>query len=159
MPAYTTKIGHAHIKVRDVNRSLPFYQTFFDLEVTERVGDQFVFLSGGDSHHELALQGLGIAASTPAQYHVGLYHVAFEVPDKVAFAQAYQQLKAEGVSFAAVDHQISRALYFNDPDGNGLEIYVDTRADIDGSVDWQGQTRRLTENEVLAALEPQTATE
>ena len=157
MPAYTTKIGHAHIKVRDVNRSLPFYQTFFDLKVTERVGDQFVFLSGGEMHHELALQGLGIAASTPADYHIGLYHVAFEVPDKAAFATAYNLLKTEGVPFAAVDHQISRAIYFNDPDGNGLEIYVDTRADTNGSPDWQGLTRRLSEDEVLAALETHPA--
>ncbi|MEL6269680.1 MAG: VOC family protein [Chloroflexota bacterium] len=154
MPAYTTKIGHAHLKVRDVKRAEAFYTTYFDLNVTERVGDQFIFLSGGEFHHEIALQGLGEGAPEPNAYGVGLYHVAFEVPDKTAFAQAYRALRDGGVDVGAVDHVgISWAMYFNDPDGNGLEIYVDTRHEYESGTLWLGRNRRLTDAQINTELE------
>jgi catechol 2,3-dioxygenase len=83
---------------------------------------------------------------------VGLYHVAFEVPDKTAFAQAYQALHEAGVQPVLVDHLISHAMYFDDPDGNGLEIYVDTRTAAGGQAQWHGQNRRLSRDAVLAHL-------
>ncbi|MEM6280751.1 MAG: VOC family protein [Chloroflexota bacterium] len=155
MPAYTTKIAHAHLKVRDVQRAEAFYTTYFDLTVTECVGQHFIFLSGGEFHHEIALQGLGTDAPDPNPYGVGLYHVAFEVPDKAAFAQAYRALRDGGVDAGAVDHVgISWAMYFNDPDGNGLEIYVDTRHEYEPGSLWLGRNRRLGDAQIAAELEP-----
>lgn len=153
MADYKTKIGHAHLKVRDLQRAIEFYTTFFDLNVVEQVEDQYVFLSGGDFHHEIALQAVAPDAATPSPYGVGLYHVAFEVPDKVTFAQAYKAPKDAGVRVGAVDHLISWAMYFDDPDGNGLEIYWDTRTEPDGRDLWHGENVPLSDAKIFAALE------
>jgi catechol 2,3-dioxygenase len=83
----SAKIGHVHIKVRDVDRAVEFYSRFLGLRVRERVGDQFVFMSDTDAHHELALQSVGPQAATPGRFDVGLFHVAFEVPDKQTLAK------------------------------------------------------------------------
>lgn len=153
MPSYHTQIGHAHLKVRDLDRSLAFYTRYFNLNVVERVGDHYAFLSGGSMHHEIAIQALGMGALAPAAHAIGLYHVAFEVPDKKSFAQAYQLLQADEIRVGAVDHLISWAMYFNDPDGNGLEIYCDTRDEMGESKLWQGQNVALPDAKILATLE------
>lgn len=153
MAQYTTKIGHAHLKVRDLNRAIAFYTRYFALQVTEQIAGQMAFLSGGAMHHEIALQARGMDAPLQNPYGVGLYHVAFEVPDKRAFALAYQTLTQDGIAVNPVDHLISWAMYFSDPDGNGLEIYCDTRQDADGQVLWQGQNRRLDAASILAVLD------
>ena len=149
---YPTKIGHAHLKVRDLDRAIAFYTRFFGLKLVERVDDHYVFLTGGDFHHEIALQNVGPRAPLPPSHGTGLYHVAFEVPDRRAFALAYKTLAAAGVSVATVDHLISWAMYFNDPDGNGLEIYWDTRDEPDGQKLWRGRNVPLLEEKILAAL-------
>lgn len=149
---YTTRIGHAHLKVRDLARSVDFYTRFFKLNVVEQVGDYFAFLSGGEMHHELALQALGPGAMGPHPGAVGLYHVAFEVPDERSLALAYQALRKAGVRVQPVDHRISWAIYFSDPDGNGLEIYWDTRHLMTGDSDWSGYSLPLPEEKLLASL-------
>lgn len=152
MADYVTKLGHAHLKVRNLERSQAFYQRFFKLDVIERIGNQYVFLSGSDVHHEIALQQVGDQAPSAPRYGVGLYHIAFEVPDRRSFALAYQALNEAHISVAAVDHLISWALYFDDPDGNGLEIYWDTRDTEVGQRTWQGQNMRLSDEKILAVL-------
>ncbi len=149
---YTTKIGHAHLKVRDLDRAVAFYERFLKLHVTERVGDQYVFMTGGDFHHEIALQRVAAGAPAPEPHGVGLYHVAFEVPSKRAFAEAFQALREADVRVGAVDHFISWAMYFDDPDGNGLEIYWDTRGEPGGTPLWRGENEDLSPEQVLAAL-------
>ncbi|HEX8994712.1 MAG TPA: VOC family protein [Ktedonobacterales bacterium] len=149
---YTTKIGHAHLKVRDLDRAVAFYERFLKLHVTERVGDHYVFMTGGAFHHEIALQRVAADAPAPEPHGVGLYHVAFEVPGKREFAEAFQALREAGVSVGAVDHFISWAMYFDDPDSNGLEIYWDTRGEPGGKPLWRGENVDLTPEEVLAAL-------
>lgn len=132
------RIGHAHLKVRDLDRAIAFYERFLGMQVRERVGGHYAFLSGGDLHHEIALQAVGPAAPAPHPRGVGLYHVAFEVPDRAALAEAYRELTAAGVEVYPVDHRISWALYFDDPDGNGLELYWDTRKEPGGEDLWHG---------------------
>lgn len=73
------------------------------------------------------------------------------MPDKKSFAQAYQQLIEAGIAVGPVDHRISWAMYFDDPDGNGLEIYYDTRAER-GVELWQGINEPLTSEMILANL-------
>jgi catechol 2,3-dioxygenase len=149
---YSTKIGHAHLKVRDLRRSIDFYTRFLALHVTEQVEDAYVFLTGGSFHHEIALQNVGPEAPHPPAQGTGLYHVAFEVPNKRSFAEAYHTLTEAGVPVAAVDHYISWALYFDDPDGNGLEIYWDTRNEPGGRKLWRGENVPLLEETILAAF-------
>jgi len=148
----TTKIGHAHLKVRDLNRAIAFYMQYFSLKLVERVGDHYAFLTGGDFHHEIALQNVGPNAPKPTPHGVGLYHVAFEVPDRKSFALAYKTLVEAGVPVATVDHLISWAMYFDDPDGNGLEIYWDTRNERGGEQLWRGINVPLPPEKILAEL-------
>jgi len=145
MSTTRTRIGHVHLKVRDLERSVDFYRRTLGLEVTERAGHGFAFLSGGDAHHELALQEVGDGAEAAPRRSVGLYHTAWEVADREAFAEAREALAEAGVSAQAVDHGISWALYFRDPDDQGVEIYLDRRDAPDGTERWRGRTRPLHE--------------
>lgn len=149
---YHTKIGHAHLKVRHLERAVAFYTRFFDLKVVEQAGEHYVFLSGGDFHHEIALENVGENAPQLPARGAGLYHVAFEVRDRRSLALAYQALSEAGVAVAAVDHLISWAIYFDDPDGNGLEIYWDTRNEPGGQKLWRGQNVPLPPEKLLAVL-------
>lgn len=129
-------LGHVHLKVRDMERAVSFYGDVLGLSVSERVGE-YTFFSVGDHHHDLALQAVGPDADDPGQ-GVGLYHAAFEVATPEALAATFERLKQRGVEVSPVDHGISRALYFDDPDGNGLEVYLDTR-DADDET-WAGRS-------------------
>jgi catechol 2,3-dioxygenase len=150
--AYKTKIGHAHLKVCNLQRSIDFYSRFLGLNVTEVVGNHYAFLTTGTDHHEIALQNVGPDAPQPPARGTGLYHVAFEVPDKRSFALAYRSLYEAEIPVVAVDHYISWAMYFDDPDGNGLEIYWDTRTRPGGRLLWHGENAPLEEETILAAL-------
>jgi catechol 2,3-dioxygenase len=133
-------LGHVHLKVRDLDRAVAFYCEVFDLDVAETQG-RFAFLSWGEHHHDVALQAVG--ADVPdAGRGVGLYHAAVEVDSGDALADVYDRLCERGVSSTPVDHGISKALYFSDPAGNGLEAYVDTREDRDVE-EWDGRNRRF----------------
>ncbi|HEU5438276.1 MAG TPA: VOC family protein [Ktedonobacterales bacterium] len=153
MAEYTTRIGHAHLKVRDLDRSIAFYTRFLHMREQERVDDAYAFLTGGDLHHEIALQNVGPNAPSPSAHGTGLYHVAFEVPTQRDFAAAYRDLTGANVPVAAVDHLISWAMYFDDPDGNGLEIYWDTRREPGGAALWHGINRPLPPETIRAVLE------
>ncbi len=149
---YHAKIGHVHLKVHSLAQSVDFYSKILNMRVTETVENQFAFLSGSALHHEVALQQVGETAPRPSRFSTGLYHTAFEVPDKFDLAQAWQKLRSERIAFVAVDHGISWALYFADPDGNGLEIYVDTRRDPAGRQVWNGYSRPLSDEEIAHGL-------
>jgi catechol 2,3-dioxygenase len=135
-----TALGHVHLKVRDVDRAVAFYRDVLGLDVTERTGN-YAFLSYGDRHHDVALQGVGADADGPGR-GVGLYHAAFEVPDADALRATHRRLRERGVAVSPVDHGISKALYFDDPDGNGLEVYLDTRDERDRE-EWRGENSRF----------------
>ena len=143
------KIGHAHLKVRDLETASDFYQRALGLGVREQY-ENFAFLSATEVHHEVALQEVGPRAHTPDRFDTGLFHVAFEVPDKSTLAETYARLQRLGVRILSVDHRISWAIYFHDPDGNGLEVYCDTRADASGTELWEGLDRPLTPERLLA---------
>ena len=127
MSPLPTKVGHVHLKVSDLERSVSFYTAILGLDVSERVGTTFAFLSFGVEHHDLALQAHPSAPPAPPQA-AGLYHSAFEVEQPAALAEVAGRLERHGVRYSPVDHGISKALYFSDPDGNGVEVYLDTRS-------------------------------
>ncbi len=147
---YRTRLGHVNLKVRDLDRAVAFYTRFLNLRLTERVGN-FAFLSGSDLHHEVALQALGPDAPHAPRHSIGLFHVAFEVPDRRSLALAYKTLTEAGVQVSPVDNVISWALYFADPDGNGLELYWDTRHEPVGEPQWNGRVLPLPPEKLLAA--------
>jgi catechol 2,3-dioxygenase len=128
-------VGHVHLKIRDVERSIAFYTDVFDLAVAERY-DRFAFLTWGDHHHDVAVQEVGADAATPGP-GVGLYHAAIEVERPDALTTVYERLREREVPVSPVDHGISKALYFDGPDENGLEVYLDTRESFDRA-EWGG---------------------
>jgi len=138
-------VGHVHLKVRDIERALAFYQSVLGLEMTEREG-RYAFLSWGERHHDVALQAVGLDADGPGS-GVGLYHVAFEVDEPEALASLFEDLRARDVQVSPVDHGISKALYFADPDGNGVEVYLDTRESRSQTA-WAGQNERFDPTEL-----------
>lgn len=147
------KLGHAHVFVRNVEASAAFYADVLGLTVTEIEPGSWAFLSSGDAHHELALSEVGADAPSPAEGSVGLFHLGFDATDRRHFAEVLQRLLDRGVDVTPVDHRISWGVYFPDPDGNTLEICLDTRREPDGAPLWEGKNRPLTAEQVLAALE------
>lgn len=122
-----TRIGHVHLKVADLERAIAFYRDVLGLEVTARYGTQAAFLSAGGYHHHIGLNTWESAGGTPPPAgHTGLYHTAFLYPDRRALAQALARALRAGVTLDGhADHGVSEAVYFRDPDGNGIEIYRD----------------------------------
>ena len=120
-------IGHAHLKVSDIDRALGFYRDVLGFEVTQRLGDEAAFLSAGGYHHHLGLntwESRGGAPPPPGT--TGLYHVAIRYPDRATLADALNRVVQAGIPITgASDHGVSEAIYLRDPDGNGIELYRD----------------------------------
>jgi len=121
------RIGHVHLKVADLERSLKFYRDVLGFEVTSRYGRGAVFLSAGGYHHHIGLNTWESAGGSPPPANAtGLYHVAILYPTRAELADALRRLVAAGIELdGASDHGVSEALYLHDPDGNGVELYCD----------------------------------
>ncbi len=121
------KIGHIHLKVADLERALRFYHGVLGFEITQRYGSQAAFLSAGGYHHHIGLNTWeSRGGSTPAPGTTGLYHVAILYPTRAELADALRRVLQAGMQLdGAADHGVSEALYLRDPDGNGVELYVD----------------------------------
>ena len=120
-------IGHVHLKVTDLDRSIAFYRDVIGLDVTQHYGNQAAFLSAGGYHHHVGLN-MWFSENGPRapRRSPGLFHVAFLYPDRPALAQAFRTVLEAGIEIeGAADHGVSEAIYFSDPDGNGIEIYRD----------------------------------
>jgi catechol 2,3-dioxygenase len=126
------RIGHVHLKVADLDRSLAFYRDVLGFEVTQRYGRQAVFLSAGGYHHHLGLNTWESAGGPPpAPGTTGLYHTAILYPTRAELADALRRVLAAGIELdGASDHGVSEALYLRDPDQNGVELYWDRPADL-----------------------------
>lgn len=122
-----TVVGHVHLKVADLDRSIRFYSGALGFEVTQRMGSQAAFLSAGGYHHHVGLNTWESEGGTPpGAGTTGLYHVAFRYPNRSALAKALRRLAEFSTPLeGASDHGVSEALYLRDPDGNGVELYYD----------------------------------
>ena len=120
-------IGHVHLKVADIERSLAFYCGVLGFELQQRMGDQAAFVSAGGYHHHIGLNTWeSRGGSPPPRGHTGLFHVAIRCPDRKALADALRRLLEAGIPLeGASDHGVSEAFYLTDPDGNGIELYRD----------------------------------
>ena len=136
-------IGHVHLKVSDLKRAEEFYTKLLGFKVNERANG-YIFLTLGKRHHDLALQEIE-NAKKPTEDTIGLYHFAIEAKNIGELAKLYFKLKQEDINVSPIDHGISKALYFSDPDGNGIEVYVDTRHI---RKNWKGLSKLIPEYEL-----------
>jgi catechol 2,3-dioxygenase len=153
------RIGHVHLKVSDLERSRAFYCQLLGFEVTQEYGHSALFLSAGGYHHHI---GLNVwhskGAAAPAAHHTGLYHVAFLYPQRKDLAVIVQRLLQHAYPLiGAADHGVSEAVYLEDPDGNGIELYWDKPTEL-WPFDEEGNLQMVTDplhlENLLQELDP-----
>lgn len=154
-----TRIGHVHLKVSDIQKSLDFYCKLLGFELITLYGSQAAFISAGGYHHHIGLNTWHSLNAPPARREgVGLYHTAILYPTRKDLAAIFARLRENAYPLTgASDHGVSEALYLNDPDGNGVELYWDRPPEIwprkpDGSI--QMFTEPLDMQSLLAELKP-----
>lgn len=151
-----TGIGHVHLKVSDLERSLAFYVGVLGFQLTQRYGAQAAFVAAGGYHHHIGLNTWhSEGGGPPSPGHTGLYHFAIRYPTRADLAGALKRLLDARIQLrGASDHGVSEAIYLDDPDSNGVELYWDRpesewpRA-ADGSLAMK--TERLDLNGLLAS--------
>jgi catechol 2,3-dioxygenase len=151
-----TRIGHVHLKVADLTRSLNFYCGVLGFELMQKMGNSAAFISAGGYHHHIGLNTWESAGGKPpAAGSTGLYHLAILYPERAALADALRRLQAAGITLdGASDHGVSEALYLRDPDENGVELYWDRPRELwphapDGGLAMY--TKRLDLDDLLRA--------
>jgi len=140
-----TRIGHVHLKVADLERSLTFYRDLLGFKEMQRYGDGAVFISAGGYHHHIGLNTWYSKNAAPAPMRsAGLFHTAILYPTRKDLAIVLKRLlDAKYPLTGASDHGVSQALYLNDPDENGVELYWD-RPQQEWPVDEQGNLQMVT---------------
>ena len=120
-------IGHVHLKVADVDRSLGFYHGVLGFGIVTRMGDRVAFVSAGGYHHHVGLNNWrSQGAEPPPPNATGLYHLPVRYPDRAALAVAVRRVIEAGIILeGATDHGVSHSVYLRDPDGNGVELTCD----------------------------------
>ena len=153
-----TKIGHVHLKVADIKRSLEFYCDLLGFELTTMYGNDAAFISAGGYHHHIGLNTWYSKGQPAAPVNaVGLFHTAILYPTRKDLAVIYDRLRRAYYPLTgASDHGVSEALYLNDPDENGVELYWDRPKDLwpkkeDGSLEMF--TAALNLNDLLKELD------
>lgn len=141
-----TRIGHVHLKVSNLERSLQFYRDLLGFEVMQYYGDSAVFLSAGGYHHHIGLNTWHSKNAGPAPVNTaGLYHTAILYPTRKDLAMILKRLMDANYPLTgASDHGVSEAIYLNDPDRNGVELYWDKPKE-QWPIDEEGNLMMVTE--------------
>jgi len=122
-----TGLGHAHLKVSDLNRSIEFYCGVLGFGLMARYRDSAAFVSAGDYHHHIGLNTWESKGSSPPPLqHTGLYHLGIRYPTRLDLVAAVRRVMQAGIPLSgASDHGVSVSVYLSDPDGIGLELTWD----------------------------------
>jgi len=152
------KIGHVHLKVADIDRSLDFYCGVLGFELKQRLGNQAAFIAAGDYHHHIGLNTWeSNGGKPPPMGTTGLYHLAILYHERKDLADALMRLQQHNIPLSgASDHGVSEALYLDDPDKNGVELYRDkpkTLWPYDSNQELQMFTKALDLNSLIAELQ------
>ncbi|GAA0287089.1 catechol 2,3-dioxygenase [Gracilibacillus halotolerans] len=119
----TMYVSSVHLHVMDIKRSLTFYQEVLGLKVLKELDKMVHFTADGTNTLLVIEQPEGV---NPKQGRTtGLYHFAILLPERSDLATFIKHIVPLGVELGASDHQVSEAIYFSDPDGNGIEVYRD----------------------------------
>ena len=126
------RIGHVHLRVADLERSLAFYCGVLGFQLMQRFGGQAAFISAGGYHHHIGLNTWeSLGGSPPPPGSTGLYHLAILYPTRRDLADAFMRLQRAEIELdGASDHGVSEALYLHDPDENGVELYFDRPREV-----------------------------
>jgi catechol 2,3-dioxygenase len=151
------RIGHVHLKVADLDRALGFYCGVLGFSLMQRFGAQAAFISAGGYHHHIGLNTWeSRGGGRPAPGTTGLYHTAILYPTRASLGDALRRLVAAEIPLTgASDHGVSEALYLDDPDGNGVELYWDRPMEqwpLSATGELAMFTRRLDLNDLIAAV-------
>ncbi len=148
-----TRIGHVHLKVSDLDRALAFYHDLLGFEIMQRYGSQAVFISADGYHHHLGLNTCHSKGAGPApQRAAGLYHTAILYPARKDLTVVLKRLMDANYPLTgSADHGVSEAIYLNDPDGNGVELYWDKPKD-QWPFDSEGNVQMVTEYLDISSL-------
>ena len=120
-------LGHVVIKVRDQQRAEAFYNGLLRIPIAARYPPLSMTFFTLGNHHDFAVLAIGDDAEDPPAKSAGLFHVAFKIGDSVdELREAKVKLEAAGLKVDAYDHLVTKSIYFNDPDGNSIEFYVDS---------------------------------
>ncbi|MEM6891422.1 MAG: VOC family protein [Pseudomonadota bacterium] len=124
-------VGHVHLRVADLDRAVAFYRDVLGFAEMQRFSDEAAFLGAGGYHHHVGLNTWASKGGNPApKGHTGLYHAAFLYPDRKSLDAVIKRVQAAGYKLTgAADHGVSEAVYLDDPDGNGVELYRDRPMD------------------------------
>ena len=126
MSARPMQLGHVNIYVHNSSRSEEFYSRTLGLTVMYRRNNTSFMSANEGLTHELALVQIGEQAPGPEKPRVGLNHMAWQMASFQDLKQVYRRLKEYGVEITRVgDHNVSLGVYFQDPDGNGNEVYYE----------------------------------
>lgn len=122
-----TRIGHVHLRVANLERSVAFYSGILGLTIMQRMGHSAAFLSAGGYHHHIGLNTWeSLNGDPPPAGSTGLYHTAILFSTRSALAQVLHRVLRAGIPLeGAADHGVSEAIYLRDPDDNGVELYWD----------------------------------
>ncbi|NVJ85742.1 MAG: VOC family protein [Algoriphagus sp.] len=153
-----TKIGHVHLKVSDLEKSLEFYCGLLGFELTMRYGRDAAFISAGGYHHHIGLNTWQSKGSSPAPNHYpGLFHTAILFPSRKDLTAITKRILESGYPLTgAADHGVSEAIYLDDPDQNGVELYWDRSKELwpkDPNGNLNMYTRRLNMDSLFSELE------
>ncbi len=140
-----TRIGHVHLKVSDLQRSLDFYCGLLGFELITTYGEQAAFISAGGYHHHIGLNTWNSLGASPApKRSAGLFHTAILYPTRKDLAEILKRLLEKEYPLSGVsDHGVSEALYLDDPDENGVELYWD-RPEIEWPLNEDGSIKMFT---------------
>lgn len=120
-------LGHVVLKVRNQKRAEAFYNGILGLPIVARLDPYHMTFFSLGNHHDFAVMAIGDDAEAPAEHAAGMHHVAFKIGDSLDdLRTARTDLESAGLEVMPIDHGVTQSLYFHDPDGNELEVYVDT---------------------------------
>ena len=154
----SARIGHIHLKVADLDRSLKFYCDLLGFKCISEQGSDAAFISAGNYHHHIGLNTwYSKNSEPPLNQTTGLFHFAILYPTRKDLAQIYKRLLNHNYPLTGVaDHGVSESIYLSDPDFNGLELYTDRPREIwpkDNNGDIKMFTQPLDLKNLLAELE------
>ena len=135
-------LGHVVLRVTDCERAERFYSGLLGLPVCARLnqdGFKMTFFTLGN-HHDFAVMEVSGEGSSSSDTAVGLHHVAFNIGTTLdELREAKAKLDAAGITTHPIDHEVAKSLYLEDPDRNGVELYVDA-SDV-----WRQEPQRVAQ--------------